>query len=62
MAEATRAEGPVVSSEEHPLDAALGDIHEIALLAQMHGMTTWANKLAAAYEKISQWVIDREDE
>lgn len=44
-------------SEEHPLDAPLGVIHELALILHISGQTDWAVKLADAHNKIQSYVV-----
>jgi hypothetical protein len=46
--------------DEHPLDAPLGDIHEIALALQRGGSTEHALRLASAHERIQAYLVSVE--
>lgn len=48
---------PLDRSEHHPLDRALGVIHEIALILAAHSDYATAQRLAAAHEAIQQYLI-----
>lgn len=52
---------PVPDPDAHPLDEALGTIHQIAWQLQFrHGMTTTALELAKAHEQIQQFLLTQE--
>jgi hypothetical protein len=47
--------------DEHPLDDALGDIHEAALWLVHQGMADTASRLARSHETIQKYLIESED-